>query len=366
MKLKFLGPLYARPGPYACVYLDTSRDIEDPDRAIELRRHHLRESLAAQGADIATTGAVAHVTGTDHDISGRHGQAVFAAHGRLAITEELPEPPHRDSARLTTVPDAMPLALQHFPDIPYVAAVVRRVPPSEESPEVRLDIDLESGRWPVSRVNPGKHLRRREAADTWRQTAAQVAEELAELPEAHEAEAVVLSGDHWARNVLARELPKRLRRQLVGVDSGHPGPLPGRALLEEELAELFRGRMSVRDEMNVERFLSRRARGGGVAEGLEPTVAALRRGQAEAVLVHDPPAPELRRPLWVGVAPKQIAVREEELRSFGVDSRWEEPADAALLRAMVGTGAELVQVPRAEVSLRDGIGALLRFTDGTV
>ncbi|WP_449345028.1 hypothetical protein [Streptomyces narbonensis] len=53
MRLSFLEPLYAEPGPYASVYLDTSRDVERPEREIALRWERLRESLSRQGADRA-------------------------------------------------------------------------------------------------------------------------------------------------------------------------------------------------------------------------------------------------------------------------------------------------------------------------
>ncbi|MGW3045694.1 baeRF2 domain-containing protein [Kitasatospora sp. NPDC001159] len=361
MRLTFLGPLYARQGPYACAYVDTSRDLDDPDRAIELRRHHLEAQLAAQGADTATTGAVTQIVGTDRDLPGRHGQAIFAAHGRLALAEELPDPPPSDTARLTMVPDAMPLALQHAPDIPYVTAAVPRVPQPGGAPgEAELELDLQAGRWPSARVAPEERRRRRLGADEWRLTAVEIAEQLTDMADRGEAEAIVLSGDHWARNTLARELPKRLRQRIVGIDSAGWDAEPERALLEDELDFLFRGRLSARDQASVERFLACRARGSG-AEGLADTVAALRRGQAEAVLINDPF--DLHQRLWVGLAPKQIGLTQDELRGLGVESSWEEPADAALIRAIVGTSAELIVIRRDELPLPDGLGTLLRYPD---
>ncbi|CAL9673917.1 hypothetical protein SUDANB105_07730 [Streptomyces sp. enrichment culture] len=48
MRLSFLEPLYAEPGPFASVYLGTSRDVEHPERAIALRWGRLRESRPAR------------------------------------------------------------------------------------------------------------------------------------------------------------------------------------------------------------------------------------------------------------------------------------------------------------------------------
>ncbi|MFD0274218.1 hypothetical protein ACFVHB_09960 [Kitasatospora sp. NPDC127111] len=359
MKLTFLGPLYARPGPYACAYVDTSRDLDEPDRAIDLRRRRLETELAAQGADMATRGAVTRVVGTDRDLPGRHGQAVFAAHGRLALAEELPEAPARDAARFTMVPDAMPLALQHAPDIPYAAVAVHRVTRPGGGPASELEVDLQAGRWPTARVAPGHLTRHRVAASEWRHAAAGVAEELAGLADNSEAEAIIVSGDHWARNALTRELPKRLRKRIVTIDSDGWDTDPERALMEDELAYLFRGRLSARDQANTQRFLARRARRSGVVEGLAATVAALRHGQAETVLIND--TFDLDQRLWVGIAPKQIGFTQDELTSLGIGSSWQEPADAALVRAIVGTGAELIVFPRGELPLDDGLAALLRY-----
>ncbi|MFD5010782.1 hypothetical protein [Streptomyces chartreusis] len=67
--------------------------------------------------------------------------------------------------------------------------------------------------------------------------------------------------------------------------------------------------------------------------------------------------------LWAGSQPTQLALTEAELMSFGVRAPREERADEALVRAIVGTGAELVVVPEGELRLYEGVGALLRYTD---
>ncbi|MGH3319088.1 MAG: hypothetical protein ACRDN9_02720 [Streptosporangiaceae bacterium] len=48
MNLSFLAPLYDRPGPYASVYLDTSRTVEDASHQMELRWRAVRGGLAEQ------------------------------------------------------------------------------------------------------------------------------------------------------------------------------------------------------------------------------------------------------------------------------------------------------------------------------
>lgn len=359
MKLTFLGPLYARPGPYACAYLDTSRDIDDPERAIGLRRRHLREDLTAQGADAASVAVLADAAGTDRDVPGRHGQAIFASHGHLALVAELPEPPTRDTAQFASLPDALPLAMQHAPDIPYVAVALRRVDDGETGPvHEQVEVAFEAGSWPVSRVAPGARHRRRSPAGDWPRSAERIADELETLAHRSGAEAIVLCGDTQARGVLAHRLPERLSDRVVTRAGDGQAAGEGRALLEEELSDHFRGRTSARDRAWTERFQAQRARHRDASEGIAAVVAALQRHQARAVLVN-PPA-EFRMSLWAGPEPTQIALSAADLQSFGVLSFQRRPVGAALIRALVRTGAELVVVPPEEIPLEDGAGVVLR------
>ncbi|NYI06405.1 baeRF2 domain-containing protein [Allostreptomyces psammosilenae] len=372
MKLSFLDPLYARPGPCASAYLDTSRDIDDPDHAIELRWRHLRDALTAQGADPETVAALSGAVGADREVPGRHGQALFAARGRLLLAEVVPEPPVREAARYAAMPDAMRMAVQHAPDIPFATVLVRRLGPREgaDDAEAPMEAYLETGRWPMSRVAPGPRAHWRGVASHWRGRAEEIAEELATLAAQGTAEVVAVCAGVWERGVLVNRLPSHLRERVATLPppadadadadtEGSPDGPDGRALLEEELGALLGRRLSAGDQARRELFLARRARDEAAGEGLRTVVAALQRGQAEALLLNRPT--DLPMPLWAGPEPKQLALSPDELRSFGVRSFYEEPADAIVLRALVGTGAELVVVPREELPLDDGVGVLLRY-----
>jgi len=359
MKLSFLSPLYARPGPFSSVYLDTSRDGEEAGRSVELRWRRLREELLEHGTDQATIGALGHVAGTDRALPGPHGQAIFAAHGRLALAEELPDPPPSDSARTDMLPDAMPLAVQHAPDIPYAALALHRADPEAAGArEGELELDLQAGRWPMSRVAGELLSRRRLPGDSLGREAGPVLEELAALADDVAAEVVVLAGSARARQVLVRDLPARLRDRIVTVDGDAHAADGGRALLEHELGRLLDGCLSARDRVHLARFAGQRHRVGSGQEGLAAAVAALQRGRVRALLINRPA--RFTERLWVGMSPTQIALSETELRSLGPRAGWLEAADAALIRAVVGTGAELVVVPEQELLLDGGVGVLLR------
>lgn len=360
MRLSFLEPLYTESGPFASVYLDTSRDVEQPDRAVALRWRRLREELTRQGADRALLGVLEEAVGADAEVPGTHGQAIFAAHGSLVLDGELPHPPARDSARYSTLPDAMPLVTQHLPEIPYLAVVVHYGGLPTAVTHGWVTVEAESGTWPASAVTAGERLHRRVPVATWHHSAARLGTRLDAWARRTHADAVVVGGDAWAGNVLVRRLPHALRDKVVRVGGATPTDT-GRALLEPQLGSVFRGRMAEHDRELVNIYIGRRALGGPVAEGLASVVAALQRGQVAALLLNHPPDASLR--LWTGPRPTQLALAEEELVSWGVRAPREEPADEALVRALVGTAAELVVVPEDELRLDEGVGALLRYAD---
>lgn len=360
MRLSFLEPLYTEPGPFASVYVDTSRDVEQPDRALDLRWQRLRADLTRQGADRALLGVLEEAVGADAEVPGTHGQAIFAAHGSLVLDGELPRPPARDSARYSTLPDAMPLVTQHLPEIPYLAVVVHYggLPTAEAHGWVT--VEAESGTWPASAVAPGERLHHRVPVASWHHSATRLGRQLDAWARRTRADALVVAGDEWAGNVLVRRLPHTLRDKVVR--AGGPTPTDtGRGLLEAQLGSVFRGRMAGHDRDLVDVFIGRRALGGPAAEGLAAAVAALQRGQVAALLLNHPPAASLR--LWTGPRPTQLALSEEELLACGVRAPREEPADEVLVRALVGTSAELVVVPEDELLLDEGVGALLRYAD---
>lgn len=363
MKLQFLNPLYAHPGPIASVYVDSSRDLDDADRAVAVRWGKLRKNLLAHDADRATVEAIGDAVGTDREVAGRHGQAVFAAHGELLLAECLPEPPARDTALYGMLPDTLSIALQHTPDIPYEVVIVHRVRSAEhDGADEDLEIDCESGRWPTSRVARGGRSHRRIPVDGWPKEAEQLIGELVAAMDTDGTEMIVLAGDPWAVNSLMRGSPSRLHGALVKLKDGqHRRREPGRALLEEELAILFDGRLSDHDGHQVDTFLGQRARHPEYVEGVPAAVAALQRGQAQSLILTRPV--QVARHLWVGAAPTHLALTGEELSAFGLHYYWEEPAaGAALIRAAAGTQAELISVPDDELPLEDGVAVVLRYT----
>ena len=94
-------------------------------------------------------------------------------------------------------------------------------------------------------------------------------------------------------------------------------------------------------------------------EGWPQVLEALRREQVQTLLWGDQPTHSDLDHLRIGPNFSEIARDEQEL---GVAPIGGPPASAAVVRALVGTSAELILVDPEKVEFEDGIGGILRYT----
>ena len=67
--------------------------------------------------------------------------------------------------------------------------------------------------------------------------------------------------------------------------------------------------------------------------------------------------------LLVGTSPLEIGSTAEDMAALGVTDAARVPADRALLRAAVGSSAQVVVVPRSALPGDIPVAAVLRYTD---
>jgi hypothetical protein len=373
VKLDFLRRLYDEIGDYVSVYLDTDRvHEENAPVAIGIRWKNARERLTEAGADPASLEAVAEVVGDPDEAA--PGRAVFARSGAVAFTGALDAPPRREIARLAPLPHLMPLLAQHRPPIPHV-----RVSATRTGGEI-VAIggngqgwrDWVAGRqWPVHKTSVGgwsQDRYQRSAEETWDENAKKLAAEVAEVADRVGARHVIVAGDVRARSLLLGHLATPLRESAavvgeeVSADSQVMAQAADRALSEWA------------DRHSRERFDDWRAKlaHGRAVEGLAPTMAALRDGQVSELFLADDPSSTAAA--WIGPGGADLAATRDELVEWGVSEPVGDRADAAFVRAIASTDAELHFLPADLVETgnpaacggiarpRDGACATLRFS----
>ncbi len=363
MDLGFLRPLFGETGDYVSVYLDTDRSHENALTAIELRWQAARQRLAEAGASQASLDAAAAVAGAPGEA---RGYAVFARAGAVAFTGALDAPPRREIARLAPLPHLMPLLAQRRPPIPHLRVSATRI--GGEIVAVggsgRGWRDWVSGQqWPVHKASVGGWSEprfERSVEETWDENAKTLAAEVTAVAGRIGARHVIVSGDVRARLLLLGHLATPLRESAtvldeeVSADSQAMTEAADRALAE------WAGRHC------RERFDDWQARlsHGLAVQGLAPTMAAFRDGQVSDLFLADDPSSTASA--WIGPAGNDLAASREELLELDVPAPAADRADAAIVRAIAHTDAELHFLPAdlVETGNPEACGGIARPLDG--
>ena len=385
--------LAVHPGPIASVYLEVSRDRGGAPHQVRLRWEALAHQLREQGADEKTLNAAGEAATEAHSQPGAAGRAVFAADGRVLYTADLPGPPRRELARWALLPHLLPLLAQLPEYVPHVVVRLSRTRAAitgiDRSGQEVLEMSDYGESHPVHKARAGgtaHYSMQHRTEEVWARNARGVAADIDRAVSEIHAELVVLTGDVRARSLVHDALGERSRaitEQLPGpsLDDHNPDDHAS-ARSVEEIRRLAAQRADERTQQVVTQFEQERGRTDGLAvTGLAAVIRGLQRSQVATVLLRDDPSSELR--IWIGPEPAQLALTEDELRGIAAPVLGQDRADAALVRAIAGTGAELVLLahPARETDpdragsaaggapldeqpeLADGIGALLRFRD---
>jgi Bacterial archaeo-eukaryotic release factor family 2 len=373
VKLSFLRPLYQEFGSFVSVYLDTDRASENAAQAIGLRWRAAQEQLAGAGASPETLDAAGDVFSDPGEAS--PGRAVFARAGAVVFTGALDVPPRRTIARLADLPHLMPLLAQRRPPIPHLRVSATRT--GGEIVAIGGDDsawrDWVAGRqWPVHKTPAGgwaQDRHQRAVEETWAENAKALAADVVAVARQVGASHVIVGGDVRARTLVLEDLPKPLSDSAVTLDD----EVAADSLIMSEAAD--RALAHWADQAVRERFdewRTRRAH-GRATEGLAQVLAALRDGQVSDLFLADDPASVAAA--WIGPAGGDLAVTRDELLERGIPAPVSDRADAALVRAIASTDAELHFLPADLVqtgdpaayggfaSPHDGICATLRFSE---
>lgn len=371
MDLAFLHPLYEQAGPWASVYVDTSRHTEDTPHERRLTAQAMSRELAEQGADGATCQAVQDaLEGLQHS-SEPHGRAVFARAGEVVLDPPLARAPLRDSAHWAPLPRTAPLLELAGEDPVCVVAYIDRKGAAFELRTAlgSQDAGTVTGRQhPIHRTSTVDWSERHfqlKVENTWEHNAAEIADALSVCQEETRADLLILVGDDRERRSVHERLPQRLHALVVEAPHG-----VGSRLLDDDVERAREAHVRQRAERELERFLSARATDSegraGAVEGVPALVAAAREHRIDELLIR-PDSPDAHREVWIGEDPDQVAVRRTDLKILGEQHSWAARADDALIRSAVATGAAALSVTPANGAAETeapvgGLGALLRWS----
>ena len=165
------------------------------------------------------------------------------------------------------------------------------------------------------------------------------------------------------------EVDQHVRSVLVEVPGGARGEGVKRDAFAAKVADALDSFRNRRREAVLSRFREGQGRGGGAVTALVDVIEVLRRGQVDELVLHESTLSGglADKELWVGPEPLQLGTSSGDLDALGVaaDARRKLPAGVALLRAALGQDAGVTFAEDGSAELVDGIGAVLRWSDGS-
>lgn len=375
MKIDWLKPLLTAPGPFVTVYIDATRTSEG-DREVENRWKSVRRSLEKDGADDALLDVISEEIVRPTRVGGSHGRVVIADATGILVDRVTKTPPAVQKGTYGPFPALLQAAGAADESVDYLRIVVDRLGADLTWSEAGGHMpyaeheSVEGGHDVVNKVSSGGLSHRRieaRAEDSWERNAEAVAAEVERQVAEHRPEVLLLSGDVRAVSLVKGALPKKTAELVVDVAGGSRGPGVNEESFEANIHEALEAFRVQRRSQVLDEFRLEHGRSTGGVTGLADVIAVLARGQVKELLLSDQYGPDTEldgRSVWVGAEPLQLAGSEAELTALGsISDEHELPATIALVRAALGQDAGLTFVPDDELSLVDGVGALLRWHD---
>lgn len=401
MKIDWIKPLIGHPGPFATVYLDATRSAVAGDKDVESRWKAVRRTLAQQGAPAGVLDAVEDAALRPSRKPGAHGRVIIADDGGVLVDKPLRTAPTVATGVWHQVPALLQAALAADEEVTALKVAVDRTgadlclvgpggwddvrtftAPHDDVSKVDVggSRGAGSGGGGAGGGDRGGSAAEARAEDSMARNAEAVAREIERTVTAAKPEIVLLYGDARTVHAVRALLVRPVAELTVEVAGGGRGAGVHEGAFAENLEDALDSYRERRREVVLSELRQGQGREQGAVTGVDDVVAVLARGQVKALVLAEDVGydgalvlgadgsrgPLGGRSLWIGPDPLAIATSRATLEDAGYTEGLEElPTAIALVRAAVGQDAALTFAPEGSVELIEGVGATLRWHDGS-
>jgi Bacterial archaeo-eukaryotic release factor family 2 len=357
MKTDGIAKLLDDPGPFASVYVDVSRDMEDGNRVVELAVRSACDELLQQGASSSVCDQIGSRLAASVHAEAPVSRAVVATERGVLLDEVTRARTVHATATWAPFPDLGAWIADEDTRVPFILALVDHeggqvsvyrsslrsadVTESVGSPDVH-EHKFHGGGW--------SHLRyQHNTENVWMRNATEVAAEIERHADS-DVDIIMLAGDPQSRSQVVAALGD-VRLELVQLESGGRAADGGDEVLFEEINDVLTRHVTASKLADAHALRDRLGKGEAVAIGIADVVDALVRGQVDRLLIdvdrsHDFTVEPARHP---GLSFAAVTDLPESIR-----------ADLALIAAAALTAAD-VDATRARTMGGAPVAALLRW-----
>ena len=378
-----MSSLYQWDGPFVTIYLATDGAVPNAAQKIEVRWRDVLRELTDAGVDERTREALTAALGPEpHRLGGT--RVLIAADGEVRLAISLPEIPAAEVVRVAPLPYLLPLADWAQTRVPHLVVLADRrgadILAYTDAAEPDISASVDTAHYPDHKTGTGgwSALRYEHTVEEdWKASAKDAAAAVERAAQQIGAQVIIAAGDTYAVDGIRDHLPKSMQPRYRVVDGGRSEDGSDALVAERVLAQLGETVASNTIDLlsDFAKYRNRAAKqrhspefGGGQpdvaangADGVAETVADLRMAQVGTLLISD--LLHENDAAFFGPEPTQLALQESELRDLGVEHPQQGALVDVLLRAALGTDAQIRLVPGdTEDSPLEGVGAVLRYS----
>jgi peptide subunit release factor 1 (eRF1) len=363
-----LTTVLSADGPFVTIHVESESAVEQAQDKYELTWKDILTELADKGVDERTREAVAAARG-EHSDGGSRFVVATPADGTVRLAVSLAEPPRRTVVDVAPLPHLLPLLDDVTTQVPHVVVLVDRTGADvsayfDSTGRAEEEVTVKGSAPDIRKVPVGgwsQHRYQLRAENGWRANAREIVDAVVELVQRVGAEVIVAVGDEREVTYVRELLPTHLQDRLLVVDGGR-GRDGSEALVRRRVQDVLSLHVAQQSLDLLEAYAQERGQGKRAVDGVQDVVEALRKAQVETLLLTTDAA--AYSTLLFGPEPTQIGTTVDELSTLGVDDPQEGPMIDVLIRAALGTAAQVQLVPdELATAPRGGVGAVLRYAD---
>jgi hypothetical protein len=362
-----LTSVLSADGPFVTVHVDSESAVEQAQDKYDLQWKNVLRELEGLGVDATTRDAISAARGT-HD--GGQSRLVVAtpADGSVRLAVSLGSAPRRQVVDVAPLPHLLPLVDDVTAQVPHVIVMTDRTGAdvyAYEDNSTQVDEVTVKGDAPdIRKVSVGgwsQHRYQHRAENGWDSNAREIVDQVVALSDRVSAEVIVAVGDQREVDLVRQHLPQRLQGSVLELPGGR-GQDGSEALVQRRVSDALALRVAQQSLDLLEEYAQERGQGKRGVDGVEDVVGALRKAQVQTLLITTDAA--AYSTLFFGPDPSMVATRAEDLTALGVDNPQEGPMLDVLIRAALGTAADVQLVPHELATApTGGVGAVLRYAD---
>ena len=369
MDLHDLSDVLIADGPFVTVLVESESDVEKPADKYDLVWKDVTRQLIEEGVDGATVEAVTAAKGEHNQGNARLVVATTDDH-QVRLAMSLRHAPRRPVVDLAPLPHLMPLIDELTQRVPHILVKADR---AGATVEVWRDLgdranavegNVDSG-WGPDPRGPSKWQHAQHQNDLQKGWVGDIANDIVKtialLAGEVQPELVIGVGDQRELTAIEEHLSGDLKTKWRTVEGGR-GEDGSEELVRQRVSDLLHQHTASKSLQQLEDYAQERGQDKRACDGVDDVVAALCKAQVQTLLVTTA-APQ-DRTLWFGPEANQIGLSQDDLAAMGVPMPSSGPMLDVLVRAAIGTGADVQLVPhQLEQAPRGGVGALLRYSE---